>query len=376
MGTQTQRGGYGMNVFLAFEYQPLLFENPLHLISCHDPMDLRHCFEKMEQWLDAGFYVAGYVSYEAGYAFEERLFRPFRTVFPLLRMGAFRRPAVKKLPPASGNWRIRHLRLDTGYRQYAGNIRRIRDYIAQGDVYQITYCIKNLFQFLGNPRCLFQDLYRHQRVPYAACVESEGHQILSLSPERFIRKKGLNLLAEPMKGTWHRGANPAQDRRRRYAFSRDGKNRAENVMIADLLRNDLGRLANRIRAPKLFTIRAYKTLFQMTSTVTGRCATTPRLYDLFGALFPSGSVTGAPKIRAMQIVREIEGGDRNIYTGAIGYIAPNRDLYFNVPIRTLLLRGKDGEMGVGGGIVWDSTAQGEWQEGLLKSRFLRELAAG
>jgi para-aminobenzoate synthetase/4-amino-4-deoxychorismate lyase len=147
-------------------------------------------------------------------------------------------------------------------------------------------------------------------------------------------------------------------------------------MIADLLRNDLGRLARRVRAPKLFTIRAYRTLFQMTSTVIARRPGPLRLYDLFAALFPSGSVTGAPKIRAMQIVRELEGEDRNIYTGAIGYIAPNRDLYFNVPIRTLLLRGGRGEMGVGGGIVWDSTAKGEWEEGLLKSRFLRELSAG
>jgi para-aminobenzoate synthetase/4-amino-4-deoxychorismate lyase len=218
---------------------------------------------------------------------------------------------------------------------------------------------------------LFDYLYRQQPVPYAAYIETDGYTILSLSPERFIRKNGGHVLTEPMKGTWPRGRSSREDRGMRREFSRDAKNRAENVMIADLLRNDLGRIGHTIRTPKLFTITAYKTLFQMTSTVTGIIPKNISLYDLFYAIFPSGSVTGAPKIRAMQIIREIEPMDRRIYTGAIGYITPNRNLYFNIPIRTLLIRGADGEMGVGGGIVWDSTARGEWQEGLLKSEFLQ-----
>jgi para-aminobenzoate synthetase/4-amino-4-deoxychorismate lyase len=157
---------------------------------------------------------------------------------------------------------------------------------------------------------------------------------------------------------------------------RDEKNRAENLMICDLLRNDLGRIGDLVRVPKLFTVAQYKTLFQMTSTVTAQIPGDMLMYDIFSAIFPSGSVTGCPKIRAMGIIRELEREDRKIYTGAIGYIAPDRNLYFNIPIRTVLVQDEKAEMGVGGGIVWDSTAQGEWDEGHLKASFLTSLSAG
>ena len=189
----------------------------------------------------------------------------------------------------------------------------------------------------------------------------------------FIKKQDRFVVTKPMKGTWPRGDGALSDFLARQRFQFDSKNRAENVMIADLLRNDLGRMGREVRAPRLFEVTPYKTLFQMTSTVTADISPDIPLYELFKNLFPSGSVTGAPKIRAMEIIREIEGEERNIYTGAIGYITPQRDLFFNIPIRTLLLRQKQGEMGIGGGIVWDSTADGEWAEGVLKARFLTEL---
>jgi para-aminobenzoate synthetase/4-amino-4-deoxychorismate lyase len=157
-------------------------------------------------------------------------------------------------------------------------------------------------------------------------------------------------------------------------FKRDGKNRAENVMIADLLRNDLGKVAGKIKVPRLFEIAKYRKLHQMTSTVTGEMDNRAPFIDIFSSLFPSGSVTGAPKIRAMRIIKELENEERRIYTGTIGYITPQRDMFFNVPIRTLLLEDGAGEMGVGGGIVWDSTPKGEWDEGLLKARFLTDYA--
>jgi para-aminobenzoate synthetase/4-amino-4-deoxychorismate lyase len=144
-------------------------------------------------------------------------------------------------------------------------------------------------------------------------------------------------------------------------------------MIADLLRNDLGRIGRGIKAPRLFEITQYRKLYQMTSTVTGKVDPDIPLYDLFTSLFPSGSVTGAPKIRSMGIIRDLENQDRRIYTGAIGYITPEKNLFFNIPIRTILIRNKQAEMGIGGGIVWDSTAEGEWAEGLLKARFLTDL---
>jgi para-aminobenzoate synthetase/4-amino-4-deoxychorismate lyase len=152
-------------------------------------------------------------------------------------------------------------------------------------------------------------------------------------------------------------------------------------MIADLLRNDLGRVGTEIDWPKIYTITKYKTLYQMTSTVTGKVDKNIKLYDLMAAIFPSGSVTGAPRIRAMEIIKEIEKEERKIYTGAIGYVTPDRDMYFNIPIRTILISGgpstslRTGEMGIGGGIVWDSTPQGEWDEGLLKAKFLIDMAS-
>ncbi len=191
----------------------------------------------------------------------------------------------------------------------------------------------------------------------------------------FVRKTGEFVITKPMKGTWQRGSGFIADLANRIRFQYDTKNRAENVMIADLLRNDLGRVGAKIRAPKLFEVAKYRKLFQMTSTVTGRVDKGMPLYSFFASLFPSGSVTGAPKIRAMEIIRELELEERRIYTGAIGYITPAKDMFFNIPIRTILIKDREAEMGIGGGIVWDSTAQGEWQEGLLKAKFVTDFEA-
>jgi len=177
-----------------------------------------------------------------------------------------------------------------------------------------------------------------------------------------------------MKGTWPRGNGFFADLISPWRLKFDAKNRAENVMIADLLRNDLGRVGQMVKAPSLFEVARYKTLCQMTSTVKARMDKQIPLYQLLGAVFPSGSVTGAPKIRAMEIIRSLERQERKIYTGAIGYITPQRDMFFNIPIRTLLIEGERGEMGIGGGIVWDSTPEGEWNEGLLKAKFFSDLS--
>ena len=190
----------------------------------------------------------------------------------------------------------------------------------------------------------------------------------------FIKKELNRVTTKPMKGTWPRSEDLIPDFVARFKLHFDEKNRAENVMIADLLRNDLGRIGNNIRAPKLFEVNGYRTLYQMTSTVTGRVKKDLSIYDVFAALFPSGSVTGAPKIRAMEIIRELEREERRIYTGAIGYITPAKDLFFNIPIRTLLIRKNCAEMGIGGGIVWDSTPQGEWDEGMLKAKFITDIS--
>ncbi len=363
-----------MEVFLDFQNHPLKFSDPQSIIRCHDLRALPQAFAQVEQALAAGFYVAGFVSYEAGYAFEEWLFDKPCYDFPLLMMGVYERPLKQRLPAGkTGDFRVKDFRLNLAKDTYSEHIGRIREHIAAGDVYQITYCIKFHFDFQGDPLALYQELLRRQSVPYPACIFTDEFRIVSLSPERFIKKSGECLLTEPMKGTWPRGRLLIGDACARFNLWRDPKNRAENLMICDLLRNDLGRVGDRVRVAKLFTVAQYKTLYQMTSTVTARVIKDIPVYELFAALFPSGSVTGAPKIRAMQVIRELEQEERRIYTGAIGYISPGREMYFNIPIRTVLIRDRKAEMGVGGGIVWDSTAQGEWDEGMLKASFLTGL---
>ncbi len=362
-----------MKILFQFDKTPLGFSHPKRVITCQAPDSLPDFWEAVEEALGEGLTVAGYFSYEAGYALERKLDPPGTSLFPLARFGCFEGAApVPPVPRAvPGSYDVSGLRLNMTRREYDGNIQRIRDYIAAGDVYQITYCLKIHFEFQGDSRSLYADLLREQPVPYPALIEEEDRTILSLSPEIFLRKRGTHILARPMKGTWPRGRHFLEDFLARRAFYRDEKNRAENIMIADLLRNDLGRIG----APRLFQITPYKTLFQMTSTITGEIDADLKVRDIFRAAFPSGSVTGAPKIRAMEIIRELEREERKIYTGAIGYITPDRDMVFNIPIRTLLLEKGRGEMGIGGGIVWDSTPEGEWAEGRLKAKFFTDLEA-
>ncbi len=370
-----------MKVLTQFEKKPLLFADPEFIISCTDPALFKSSFEEMETALSRGYYLAGFLSYEAGYYFEEKLYQDKQYDFPLIYLGAYKHVRKDKFIQTSPGYRLENLRLNITLEQYSLNINTIRDYIAKGDVYQITYCLKLLLDFYGEPLALYYQLLREQPVPYPAYIQTDEFQVLSLSPELFIKKNSSHLVTKPMKGTWPRGNSIFSDLIAPLRLKYDRKNRAENVMIADLLRNDLGRLGANIKAPALFEVARYKTLCQMTSTVTAKVKDDISIYKLFSAIFPSGSVTGAPKIRAMGIINELEKDQRKIYTGAIGFITPDKDMFFNIPIRTLLIKGlptgqagKSAEMGIGGGIVWDSTPAGEWNEGLLKAKFLTDLA--
>jgi para-aminobenzoate synthetase/4-amino-4-deoxychorismate lyase len=365
-----------LRIQFQFEKSRLAFDHPARIITCHEPQKLKFAFNEVERALDRGLTVAGFLSYEAGYAFEPKFDFKKASGFPLVHFGCYEQPAKNfDLSPASPDpLNITDLSINMTREEYDANINRIRDYIAAGDVYQITYCLKTRFGFRGDPIQLYRTLLREQPVPYASYIETDERTILSLSPEMFLKKKGGHITTKPMKGTWPRGKGLWSDLMNRRIFGNDEKNRAENIMIVDLLRNDLGKLGKDIRTPKIYEVTPYKTLFQMTSTVTGKIDQNIKVYDLFKAIFPSGSVTGAPKIRAMEIIRDIEKEDRKIYTGAIGYIRPNKDMFFNIPIRTFLLEKGRGELGIGGGIVWDSTPEGEWAEGMLKARFFTDLS--
>jgi len=365
-----------MKILTQFEYKSLLFQDPEFIISCNDASTFEQSFQKMEKTLDEGYYLAGFFSYEAGYYFEERLRKSKHYDFPLIYLGAYKKPQQNKINISKTSLlgSPQDLRINISQKQYSLDIDAIRDYIAKGDVYQITYCIKLFFDYVNEPLALYYQLLKAQPVPYPAYIQTDKFEILSLSPELFIKKNGIHLVTKPMKGTWPRGKGLISDLIAPWRLKYDRKNRAENVMIADLLRNDLGRMGAHIKVPTLFEVARYKTLCQMTSTVTARIDKNITIGKLFSSVFPSGSVTGAPKIRAMEIINELEKEERKIYTGAIGYITPDRDMLFNIPIRTLLIQDQKAEMGIGGGIVWDSTAAGEWDEGLLKAKFLTDLA--
>jgi isochorismate synthase EntC len=222
-----------------FKGGALSFRDPEEVITCTDPAGLKEAFRRCEAALDRGLYLAGFLSYETGYTFERKFAVHLASRFPLLHLGCYEAPCVPCPPPPPGPFELRDLRLNVTREAYDASIGRIRDAIASGDVYQITYCIKHHFSFSGDSRALYQALYRRQPVPYPAYLSDPGFTILSLSPEMFMRKRGSHVVTKPMKGTWWRGDGFFRDLLERWRFSRDGKNRAENVMIVDLLRNDL-----------------------------------------------------------------------------------------------------------------------------------------
>ncbi|CAN7654207.1 aminodeoxychorismate synthase component I [Massilia sp. LjRoot122] len=266
-------------------------------------------------------------------------------------------------------------------------IRRIRDYIAAGDTYQVNYTYRLRFEAFGPLVKLYARLRARQRVPYGALVALPGGEaLLSFSPELFVRHDAGVLTARPMKGTAPASGDDAVDAQRSDALSHDTKNRAENLMIVDLLRNDLGRVAQTgsVEVPALFEVRRYGAVLQMTSTVQARLRADVSLEQVFAALYPCGSITGAPKRRTMEIIHELEASARGIYTGAIGWFDPPQDgkafgdFCLSVPIRTLALGAsqggtRQGELGVGAGIVYDSDAPSEFAECQLKARFLTGL---
>jgi para-aminobenzoate synthetase/4-amino-4-deoxychorismate lyase len=264
---------------------------------------------------------------------------------------------------------------------------RIHDYIAAGDTYQVNYTWRLHFDAFGSPQALYARLRARQPVPYGALIAlPDGEAVLSLSPELFVRHQGGELLARPMKGTAPASGDDSENARRASALAADPKNRAENLMIVDLLRNDLGRVAvtGSVEVPALFDVQRYASVLQMTSTVRARLRPGAGLAEIVDALYPCGSITGAPKRRAMEIIHELEPAARGVYTGAIGWFEPpaapgaTGDFCLSVPIRTLALQAphggtRRGQMGVGAGIVYDSDAADEYAECQLKAAFLTGL---
>ncbi|MBV9992910.1 MAG: aminodeoxychorismate synthase component I [Alphaproteobacteria bacterium] len=335
--------------------------------------DVPGAFARMEMERRRGRFVAGYFSYELGHLLEPKLnsLLPERRDVPLLWFGVFERMEEGRLEPA-GRAYTGPLRHEWDAYGYHARFKRVRDYIAAGDIYQANLSFRSRFAFAGDPRGLYASLRARSNAAYGAYIDDGERQILSLSPELFfdLAADG-HIAAKPMKGTIARGADPASDDAARARLAASEKDRAENLMIVDLLRNDLGRVAElgSVSVADLFAVETYPTLHTMVSTVKARLKQDVGIEGLVRAIFPCGSVTGAPKIRAMQIIRELEESPRGLYCGAIGYFAPDGAAKFNVAIRTLTISGAEGRLGIGGAVVQDSTAQSEFDECLLKARY-------
>lgn len=370
--------------------RPAAFLAPQDIVIARSADQLRPALAALDAARARGKWVAGALAYEAGHALEPALsaLMPVPQDTPLLAFGIYDAPAdpaslldaARAEAPAA---RLAPLTPMVSPDAYAAAFAVVKDHIAAGNCYQINLTFPLETELLsGTPLGLFGALRVHQPVGFGAYMDlGAGPVLVSRSPEMFFRTKASGRIeSRPMKGTAPRDADPVEDAELAEALRHSPKDRAENLMIVDLLRNDISRLSQigSVRVPELFAVESFATVHQMTSRVVGQLTDPPALTRLMPALFPCGSITGAPKIRAMQIIHDVEPHPRGAYCGAIGWMAPDGASCFNVAIRTLSLTGTTLttphiRLNVGGGVVHDSTATGEWEEALWKTRYLSSL---
>ncbi|MBP9742271.1 MAG: aminodeoxychorismate synthase component I [Burkholderiales bacterium] len=362
------------------------FDNNIETIICHNPHQLEECFGRIEKLRKDGCFLVGFISYEACYSLILNDYHSSHTnSFPLLYFSAFKQRLelyqhevdlllndLKSNDVISPS--IRDINLNFNQDEYVNHIAKVKNYIYEGHTYQVNYTGKYHFKFEGCPIKYYQLLRNRQKVEYSALLQFDDFQILSLSPELFFSKTQNKLTTRPMKGTVPRSLDEAIDQENKQFLISDSKSRAENLIIVDLLRNDMNVISTpgSVKVKSLFDIEAYETVYQMTSTIESEIERNLSFKNIIEGLFPCGSITGAPKKRTIQIIKELEPDPRLIYTGTIGYITPDNDMVFNVAIRTVLLRNGVGELGVGGGITIDSEASSEFEEVKLKAKFLTE----
>jgi para-aminobenzoate synthetase component I len=361
---------------------PALFAAPREVIVAWRRSEVSAALERAEAARAAGAWLAGYVAYEAGYALEPKLARrmPRGRRGPLVALGVFGGPeaaaeALHRAAEEGQSTRMTEPEPLVGRRAYGTAARKVFDYIAAGDCYQVNLTFPMAARLVaGSALGLYGAFRRTGAVGHGAYVDlGVGPVVVSRSPELFFRVKGGTIVTRPMKGTRPRGRDAAEDAAIIAELRGAEKDRAENLMIVDLLRNDISRIARvgSVKVPALYAIESYSTVHQMTSTVEGVLDGAATLPGLMAALFPCGSVTGAPKIRAMEIIREVEPFPRGVYCGAVGWMSPTGDADFSVAIRTLSVSGDQIVMNVGGGLTHGSTVDGEWEEALWKARFVK-----
>ncbi len=373
-----------------------LYSDLSEILLCADAHSWPDFFRATQNALASGLHAVALLSYETGAQLQA--IAPCGGVSTASRILLFKR-CDKLNQEQVGAWLaqqdsqaiagIADIRANVDESAFSAAINSVRDYISAGDTYQVNYTYRLHFDAYGSPSSLYRRLRQRQPVPYGALIcLPQGEAVLSLSPELFVRHQAGRLLARPMKGTAAATGDDASDQQLAIDLSLDSKNRAENLMIVDLLRNDLGRIAvtGSVTVPHLFEVNRFSSVLQMTSTIEAELLPDLPLTEIMSALFPCGSITGAPKHRTMEIIRELETEARGVYTGAIGWfdapLAPDKvgDFCLSVPIRTISLQAADsagirsGVMGVGAGIVYDSKAQDEYAECQLKAKFLTGLA--
>lgn len=356
----------------------LVFDRPAEIIAAHGEADFLPALEAAQAAHNGGKWLAGYFSYEAGYLLEPKLvpLLPAGRRAPLFCLGVFDAPVEETVAPGdlpASNGPIFDAKAAWSSDDYAKRFARLHDHIRKGDCYQGNLTFPVHAQWSGDPLVAFNALTERQPVKYGALVALGDPIVLSRSPELFFEVDAEGMIeTHPMKGTAPRGGTKAEDDRLKAFLRNDEKNQAENRMIVDLLRNDISLISEvgTLDVPELFRIESYPTVHQMVSRVRAKLLPGLTIRQIFAALFPCGSITGAPKIRAMEILRELEGGPRDVYCGAIGWIAPGGRMRFSVAIRTIsLFANGEAVYNVGGGVVFDSTAEEEYQECLLKARF-------
>jgi para-aminobenzoate synthetase/4-amino-4-deoxychorismate lyase len=363
-----------------------LFTDPVEIIAADTPEEVPAALERLEAGVKNGLHAAGFFAYELGYVLEPKLaslMPPDRNV-PLLWLGLYESP-VEMTGPEVENWLATHTRSGSYFftdvtltwdeAAYLERFAEVQEKIRSGDIYQLNLTFKARFRLAGSPLTFFLDLRQKQRVAYGGIVDTGKVTVLSASPEVFIEQEGNTISTRPMKGTAPRAGTPESDAEARLQLSTDMKQRAENLMIVDLMRNDIGRISEigSVSVTDLFTVETFQTLHQMTSGVRATLKDGIGMTELLQGIFPPGSVTGAPKIRAMELTRALEAEPRGVYCGAIGHISPEGRALFNVAIRTaVIFRDAAGEMGIGSGVVFDSNGSKEYDECLLKMKFLTD----
>jgi para-aminobenzoate synthetase / 4-amino-4-deoxychorismate lyase len=349
----------------------LKFDQPHRLLVALRPEKVQDCLQEADKALAQGYHVAGYLSYEAALGLDHAFEASRDYLMPLLWLGVFSAPTCNDGPephvlPHRFQWQG-----EFTAEEYRAAIGSIRSQIAAGSTYQANFTFRLWSSYAGDPWELFCYLFHNQPSTCCMYIDTGRWSICSASPELFFALDGPTLTVRPMKGTLRRGRWPDEDERLVRQLYLSEKDRAENLMIVDMMRNDLGRICNvgSVQVPQLFEVERYPTVLQMTSTVTG--STSAPFSEIVSALFPCASITGAPKVETMRILARTERSPREVYTGSMGYITPARQARFNVAIRTVIVDKQTGaaQCGLGSGITWDSSPEQEYQECLLKSRF-------